>query len=44
MGVTMKRISDYIFSDSWQLDVGGIEPNKRYVVLLDVGHLKKESS
>lgn len=37
----MKKVSDYIFYDSWQLRELGLTPNEEYKVLLDVGDLKK---
>jgi hypothetical protein len=37
----MKKISDYIFSPSWQLGRLKIAPNQKYAVLVDLGDLNK---
>lgn len=37
----MRKISDYIFTDSWQLTDLPLKSYEDYVVLADVGDLKK---
>lgn len=37
----MKKISDYIFYNSWVLGEVNIQPNEEYLVLTDVGDLKQ---
>lgn len=41
MGRAMKKLSDYIFYNSWQLRELNIKPNEEFVVLVDVGDMKK---
>ncbi|WP_305824972.1 hypothetical protein [Massilia brevitalea] len=38
----MKKISDYNFSDSWTVKELNLKLNAEYLVLEDVGHLKKD--
>ena len=38
---TMKKLTDYIFYDSWQLDELNIKSYEEYLVLSDLGDLKK---
>ena len=40
----MKKLTDYIFYDSWQLSELDIKPDEEYLVLSDVGDLKKGES
>jgi hypothetical protein len=37
----MKKLTDYIFYSSWQLGELDIKPDEEYLVLNDVGGLKK---
>ena len=37
----MRKISDYIFCDSWQLNGMNLSPNEEYVVRMDIGDLKE---
>jgi len=38
----MKKISDYNFSDSWTVKELNLKPNPEYLVLENVGDLKKD--
>lgn len=37
----MKKMADYIFFDSWQTNELSIKPNVEYLVLNDLGDLRK---
>lgn len=40
----MKKISDYIlFYDSWQLRELNLKPGEEYLVVTDLGHIKKDN-
>ncbi|MFP5391230.1 MAG: hypothetical protein ACLGI6_06750 [Gammaproteobacteria bacterium] len=40
----MRKLSDYIFYDSWLLRELNMQANEEYRVLMDVGELKKDAS